>query len=330
MRVPKRIADILTEKQAYIDANRDKLEKIVIKLQSGLYDNVIAKVVVELDVKDGVILDTTHNYRVLADLDKVYKEFTTISSAVISAQVITTTTGLIDLGRNYFAVALDEAAKKGFDKVIYTTANKMNARIGVNQKGTVSGGFIDSIVKDNSVNAQIKNYVSKAITGQIDTKDFIKGLRDLIKGVPKEVIKDGVKEVIQTGAIEKQYQRYAYDLYQQYDRAYNVSLAEEFGMKYFLYQGGLIDDSRDFCAAHNNKVWTKEEAADWDVWMPYMGEYPAGYVVKQKNLYEIPSYLGYPGYQPLIDFGGYRCRHGIGFISDELAFDLRPELKGTE
>jgi hypothetical protein len=41
----------------------------------------------------------------------------------------------------------------------------------------------------------------------------------------------------------------------------------------------------------------------------------------------VPSYLGYAGYQPLIDFGGYRCRHGIGWISDELAQDLRPDLK---
>ena len=71
---------------------------------------------------------------------------------------------------------------------------------------------------------------------------------------------------------------------QQYDAAYNSKLADEFDMNYFVYQGGLIDDSRDFCAAHNNKVWTREEAGGCGVnWTPSLGEYPAGlYSEKQK------------------------------------------------
>jgi hypothetical protein len=154
------------------------------------------------------------------------------------------------------------------------------------------------------------------VTGQIDTKDFIRGLSDIIQGVEGP------------GSLEKQYQRFAYDLYQQYDAAYNKSLAEEFDMKYFVYQGGLIEDSRDFCAAHNNKVWSVEESETWYEWTPAEGEYPEGYEIKQKDIYEVPSYLGYPGYQPLIDRGGYNCRHSIGYITDGLAFDMRPELKG--
>ncbi|HZK60712.1 MAG TPA: hypothetical protein VFC41_01460 [Anaerovoracaceae bacterium] len=329
MRVPRRISEILTKKQDFINMNRDRLESSVLKLQSKLLDTIIAEVIPSLDIKDGVILDTTHNYRILADLDKVYKDFTILSGQTIGSQVISTTNGLINLGRNYFAVAIPDIVTR-FDRIIELTASKMNARIGITQSSTVSGGFLDSIIKDGSVNSQIKNFVSKSITGQINMKDFIKGLGDLINGVPHEVLKDGVNTIIQTGALEKQYQRYAYDLYQQYDRAYNVTLADEFEMKYFLYQGGLIDDSRDFCVCHNNKVWSTDESADWDTWKPYMGEYPEGYTIKQKDIYDIPSYLGYPGYQPLIDFGGYRCRHSIGFISDELAFELRPELKGTQ
>jgi hypothetical protein len=58
-----------------------------------------------------------------------------------------------------------------------------------------------------------------------------------------------------------------------------------------------------------------------------MGEYPAGYEVKVKMVSEVPSYMNYPGYDPLVDRGGYNCRHQLGYISEELAYKLRPELK---
>jgi hypothetical protein len=330
MKVPKRINEALNKKQEFIDLHRDRLEKTVIKLQVDLYDKMLSGIYSELDIKNGKILDTTHNYQILADIDVVYKNFTSVSSKLISYQIASVTGGLILKGKSYFKLILNENLSNRFDKIVEATANKMNARIGLKNGEMVKGGFIESLLKDQTLATQIKNYVSKAVTGQIDSKDFIKGLSDLITGVPKEVLKEGVKTLEKTGALEKQYQRYAYDLYQQYDRVYNNSLADEFGMNYFLYQGGLIEDSRDFCVAHNNKVWTREEAAEWDTWKPYMGTYPEGYEIKQKNIYDIPSYLSIAGYQPLVDFGGPRCRHGIGWIPDELAFELRPELKGSD
>ncbi len=330
MKTPKRISEALKKKQEFIDLHRDRMEKTTIKLQVELYDKMLSGILSELDIKDGKILDTTHNYQILSDVDVIYKNFTAISSKLLSSQIAGVTTGLILQGEKYFRLVLSDNLSSRFDKVIESTANKMNARIGLKSGEMVKGGFIETLLKDQTLATQIKNYVSKAVTGQIDSKDFIKGLSDLINGVPKEVLKDGIKVMEKTGALEKQYQRYAYDLYQQYDAAYNSTLADEFELKYFIYQGGLIDDSRDFCVCHNNKVWSREEAADWDTWKPYMGTYPEGYEIKQKNIYDIPSYLGYPGYQPLVDRGGYRCRHQLGFIGNELAFEMRPELKGSD
>ena len=317
MRPPKRISEILNRKQDFIDSNRSKLEASVVKLQDKLLNDLLSEIIPELDIKDGVITDNTKNYRLLSGLDNIYKDFTSVSNSIITSQVVKVTTGLSEIGTEYFKLVLNEDMLTRFDKVVSTTINKMNLRIGLKDGQSIKGGFLDSIIKDTSTSTSIKNYVSKSVTGQIDSKEFIQGLSKLVTGNEKP------------GSLERQYQRYAYDLYQQYDRAYNTSLAKEFDMKYFLYQGGLIEDSRDFCVAHNNKVWSIDEAADWDKWMPWMGEYPANYVVKG-DPYEIPSYLGYPGYQPLVDFGGFNCRHGIGFISDELAAQLRPNLKGTE
>lgn len=317
MKIPKRISEIINKRQLYIDQHRGILEKDVLKLQSELLNMIISEVIPSLDVEDGIIKDTKHNYQVLSELDRVYGKFQSISAEIIVPKISVTTAGLVDLGRNYFAVAIPDLPEK-FDKIIESTASKINARLGLNNGKIVRGGFLEGLIKDNTISTQVKNYMSKAVTGQIDMKDFTKGLTKIIHGDKGP------------GALEKQYQRFAYDIYQQYDRAYNNSLADEFGMKYFLYQGGLIDDSRDFCVAHNRKVWTREEAEEWSSWTPSQGEYPEGYEIKQKDHYSVPSYLNYPGYQPLIDAGGYNCRHSIGWISDELAFELRPGLKNNE
>jgi len=327
MKIPKRIIDLLNKKQDYIDLHRTELEKSVVKLQSQFLNELLADLLPDMTFKEGSLLDVLTNYRKLSQVEDIYKKFAKIQELTILPQIVNTTYGLVALENSYIGVALIGDLGSRFGKIVSATEKKINMRIGLEGGKMVRGGFLESFFTDKTLATQVKSFVSKSITGQVDTKVFIKGLTDIVEGVPREVIKDGVKTILQTGALEKQYERYAYDIYQQYDRAYNTSLADEFDMKYFVYQGGLIDDSRDFCAAHNNKVWTRDEAALWGEWTPSIGEYPAGYVIKSKNPYEVPSYLGYPGYQPLTDAGGYNCRHSIGFISDDLAFDLRQDLK---
>jgi hypothetical protein len=216
-----------------------------------------------------------------------------------------------------FAVTLSELPAR-FDKVMESAKRITDLRLGLNKCKMVRGGVLFSLFKNDPT--ELQKYMSQAITGQIPMKDFITGIKNILTGDETKI-----------GTMERKFQRMAYDMYQQYDSAYNKSVADEFGMKYFSYQGGLIIDSRDFCNAKHGKVYSVEETKDWDTWTPARGqsdhEFPDGYEIKQKNIYAVPSYLGYPGYDPLIDRGGYNCRHKLYFIPDELAFKLRPELK---
>jgi hypothetical protein len=146
------------------------------------------------------------------------------------------------------------------------------------------------------------------------------------------VIKDNIKGTDEEkGLLDRQFRRYAYDTYQQYDSSYNKKLGEEFDMKYFIYQGGLVIDSRDFCVCHNGKVYSVEESELWKTWTPDQCDYPEGHPMQSKEGTKyppdvVPGYMNYPGYDPLVDRGGYNCRHIIGWIPDELAFKYRPEL----
>ena len=61
MKLPKRLTEALAKKQAYIDAQRTKMEGTVVKLQNNLYTDIIKELIPELDVKDGVIQETAKN-----------------------------------------------------------------------------------------------------------------------------------------------------------------------------------------------------------------------------------------------------------------------------
>ena len=316
MKLPRRIKDLLLAKQAFIDAQRSTMEASVIKLQSKLFNNILSELIPELDIKDGLIQDTAKNYRLISVLDKTYKSFQVSSGSVIASQIITTTAKIAKLSNNYFEVVLSGDLPARFDKIIEGTNKLINLKIGLEGGKMTRGGFLQSFFDSNTIGTDLKQMTSKAVTSNMDMKEYVKLLQDKITGVDKTA-----------GAMERQFQGYGYDLYQQYDRVYSNQLAKEFEFTYFVYQGGLIEDSRDFCVCHNNKVWSREEAETWRTWTPSQGVYPDGYEVKAKDIYAVPSYLTVAGYVPMDDFGGPRCRHSPGFLADELAFKMRPDLK---
>lgn len=317
MKLPRRLDDILKRKEIFLDDLRNSLERSVIRLQSSLFEDAVENVISRLDVKDGVLQDTANNYKLVSEIENLYGRFNEKIISTLLPKINTGIAGIIKINEGFLTAAFAELPKR-FDKVLEGAKVITDLRLGLRGGNMVRGGFLMSILKTDPT--EFKQYMSKAISGQVSMKEFIKRLREKISGTEDR-----------TGSLERQFQRYAYDVYQQYDRAYNKKLADEFGMKYFLYQGNLIKDSRDFCAAHYGKVWTEEEAQEWAEWTPAKGmdagEFPEGYEVKAKDIYAVPSYLGYPGYDPVIDLGGYNCRHIYAPIPDNLAFKLRPELK---
>jgi hypothetical protein len=315
MNVPKRITELLNRKQELIDRYTDKLNGSIVRLQSTLMDVIIDSVILELDVVNGVIQDTAKNYQLIASLDKVFQTFSVEQAKVLLPQLTSSVGAITDLSNKYFLAVISPDVAKRFDKVIEGAKELTDLRFGLKGGKFVRGGVLETIFKEFG-STEVKNIMSKAVSGNMDKKEFLKQMRGFVTGTDEK-----------PGISERKWKQFAYDVYQQHDAAYNKKLAEEFDMKYFIYQGGIIRDSRDFCVAHNNKVWTTEEAETWKTWTPNMGEYPAGYEVKAKMVSEVPSYMNYPGYDPLVDRGGYNCRHQLGYISDELAYKLRPELK---
>ena len=317
MRLPKRIADIIKRKDDFITAREASLNKSVVRLQNMLISKLTREIIPMLDTANGRIKNTLRNYQLLQSLDRVYKDFSTTQRLAFVSEIGDTARGLTTLNKQFFTVTMGASLPATFERILAATEKKMLMAIGVQGGKILNGGFLDSLSANTELLTQIKNLMSQSVTSQVSTKDFISSMNELITGAGEK-----------PGGIESHLNRYAHDLYMQYDRAYATSLAEETGMKYFIYIGGKIDDSRDFCVAHDGKVWTTEESKKWIEWTPAKGVYPEGYKIKQKDKNAVPSYIAsYDGYNPLIHCGGFNCRHHVGWIMKELAEEMRPDLK---
>lgn len=314
-KLPDNIQKLIDQKQKFIDDNRDKLEGSVIKMQEALFEKVLENIIPELETKDGQILNTPKNLRLIEKLDALYNNFNkTIQSDVVKS-IGNTLGSLNNFNANFFSTILSDETKKKFKEVINKTNNLMAVRLGVSGDGEVkTGGFLDSFVTDRTLLTELKQSTIRNVTGQQSLTDFRNSLKKTIVG------DDKVK-----GGFEKYYRTFAYDVYQEYDRAYGKQMADEFKLDYALYQGGLIKDSRDFCEEHNNKVYTREEVAKFKEW-----KLPKD-TKESPGAGEVPNYIAnFPNYDPAVHLGGFNCRHTITWIPYSYAVKLRPDLAKSE
>lgn len=123
----------------------------------------------------------------------------------------------------------------------------------------------------------------------------------------KEMREELEKTIVVKGIAKKYYSRWTHDIYSQYQRIATNELRKEIGLIFAFYQNGLIESSRSFCKERNGKIFHEEQIMSW------------------ASL----DWEGKPdtGYDPIADLGGYNCRHRLDWISSELAFRLRPDLK---
>lgn len=317
-KLPKNIQDILDKKQDFIDYNRDKLESSVIDMQEKLLKRFIEEILPELDIKEGQILNTSKNLRLIEKLDSLYTDFNQVNQTKIVKSLGESLLSLNNFNNNYFSeLQLNEVTKKRFDQVVKSTDKLMSLRIGISENGEIkSGGYLDSFITDRTLLTELKQTIIRNVTGQQSLTDFKNSIKEKIIG----------NETV-TGGFEKYYRQFAYDTYQEYDRAYSKQMADEFKMNYAIYQGGLIKDSRDFCRDHENHVYIRSEIDNFGKWT----------YAKAENIKEfhdsgdhkgIPSYISkFPNYDPFTHCGGFQCRHSLGWINKSMAERLRPELK---
>jgi hypothetical protein len=171
----------------------------------------------------------------------------------------------------------------------------VRALIGVDRK-FVQGGYIENLVQMQPVREQVLNFARLAAASKMEYSAYQNGVRNLLQS---------------NGIVQDYFRQYAYDAYNNVREVANAQYAEALSLRYFIYEGSVIDTTREFCRKKAGKVFSTDEAKTW------------------KNDPDLIEPSTRATYLPLIERGRYNCRHFINYISDELAFALRPDLNNA-
>lgn len=203
--------------------------------------------------------------------------------------------------------SLKAASAANFKAIEQAVLNTMNRRLGIDQSGGVQkDGYLGRLFRTDPARDEVKQMVSKAVAGGIPMKNLERQLRVKVEGTKGTA-----------GVLEKHIGGFVLDSYNVADRVLNNDFGKKLGLRYFLYSGGLIETSREFCRRKNGKVFSTDEAEAWPAEILKIG--PATKAEQEAGV--LTDYI------PLEDVGRWRCRHRLLFISDQMAFSMRPDLK---
>jgi len=288
----------LTQREAqklraeYLEKRESILKGKVNSLQAKLFDKVFNRYLLALEQNNGIIATSERNKNLSAGLERIYKEFQRVDNAPVVESFIKDLGGIYDLNIEYFNT-IDKEKTKQNSVAVKAIVNK---QLGIKENGEIKkGGFTDKFLRDTSILKKIKQITNKAISNGQSITDFKEALKTYIEGSP--TAKD-------SGGLQQYYKQYAYDTYQKVDRLNQQEFGKKLELKYFIYTGGLVHNSRNFCIHYNGRIIDSEEFSKL-TYNDLPESYKAGIPEKDWN--------------PLIDLGGYGCRHSINWVATSFA-----------
>jgi hypothetical protein len=256
----------------------NETKKLFEKLDKLLYKITLDYLVDNITVKDGVVKNTGLNMGVL---EKIQKEFKQKATPLLNRIRI-------------FIV-------KSIRKMIIDSAKSMED---FSPDAASKGKEVANLLAKQAVKTITKNISLEKSFFEI--KQNVIGMMSRPNGAALKDIRLSLeKKIVEKGLTQTQFLSWTYNIFIQYERAGSNELRKKLRLKYAIYEGGVMDNTRLFCEERNGLVFSEAEILSWsnvdfpEKWDPY---------------------------NPIIDCGCFNCRHRLNWISTELAHKLRPEL----
>lgn len=291
-------SEIAELREDFIRERTKKLNRRVSVAEKKLYETLFKKVIDQFELDGGNIKSEFSNVNVANRLDAVWNEFKNSEYLQVIKMFAGDMQTIKNMNKSYFKIIEEDKIK--VEQISKDVDSSLNKRLGLNKDGKiVKNGYLDKLIEDNKFLTKIKKATYKAVTGGESLKDFTKRMQTLVQG-----------NASVNGGLVKHFNTFAYDTYAGADRLAQTLWAVKLNLKAFIYAGGKIKTSREFCIKNNGKVFTIDEAQEWE---DTIGE-------------EDGVQWAEDTYVPMRDMGGHRCRHSPNFISNREAISRRPEL----
>ncbi len=271
--------------KAAIDAS-NALQRDVRSLQQSVFAETVAEVAGRLEVENGKIKFTARNMGAAGWVYRVFDRFKTSWRGTLLGTILDWAGDIAGLNEEYYSDFGDAPTKE-------RALEYAMLRWGYDIKtgSVLPGGYLEGLFDTGSVAKRAASLVSKAIAQGMSLKQFQAMFASVFVGRPGK------------GMLEAHWRTNSFDLFQRIDRAANLFYADELGLNWAVYSGTLEEDSRPFCIARVNKVYSRKQIESWKG-LEFQGK---------------PKY----GYDPFTDCGGFNCRHHLSWVSDEIAQHLK-------
>ncbi len=277
-----------------IDKAISQTERDVLDMQKALYSILRDELLPRLETRGGVILNTKGNLALVSFLDSIFDAWRRDHATEIVSDYVVRLLATASMVGAYYR---EEADKDTVERIASDTSI-LAAALGVTTTGDVlRGSVVWEILQADEVRKNIKNNVVRSILASQGTREFLGMMRDYITGTKES-----------EGVLTRFWQANALDNFNRAAEVQNEQFREALDLRWFIYVGDIIKDSRDFCIKKAGKIFATIEAdQDWP---------------KDPDL--IGKTSGVP-YTPRIDRGRWNCRHRIRYISEELAVQIDPK-----
>ena len=281
-------------REAYMLRREVLLEKKVSSLAVKLYDKIFEQYLINLDRVGDKLVYNKKNISLIQGLDKVYNQFNKADNIPLISATLKDYEGLTPLNESYFK----NIAKKELRAETVVVNKAVNKALGLNGGVPIKNGFTDKFINDKTLLKKIKKQTTQAISKGQSFQEFRQTLKTTIQGTT---------DIKGSGGLQQYYRNYAYDTYQKVDRLNQDTFASELGLRYFIWAGGLVGNSRPLCIKCNGKILDKVTYGKL--------KFSDLKMSLRDGLDET--------WKPLLDLGQYGCRHTKNYIADSVANQLK-------
>jgi hypothetical protein len=220
----------------------DRYTAALNRVQRALYDEIILTLKdLELD-QQGYIKQNAVNRKLLLTVDKKINE---AFNSNIYAGIVS----------NYISVIpkIDSQNVKYFTSIEKTF--KPN-RIFLKNLQTDAISTVERYILRDGLQSQVINPLSQIMSQNINSGGSFTGFMDQIKNY-----------VVGTPTVEGRAMSYTKtylrDTLFTYSRTFQQAITNDLGLEFYMYSGGQIDTSREFCIERNGKFFSHKEIEQW-------------------------------------------------------------------
>lgn len=245
-------------------------EKAIVSVQNKLYDNILLKLK-DLELVDGYIKQSAGNRKIIREVQDEFDD------VINNSKYIPAT-------RNYLLVIpkINDLTTEYFQTISETfQPNKQFLKS--LQVQTIKN--INDLILNDGLQANVKIPLNQILEQNVSSGGSYSGML--------QQVRDYVKGGEQEGQLLKYVKTYTTDALFSYSRSYMEATTADLKLDWYLYSGGIIDTTRDFCQERTGKYFHRKEIESWAN-LEWKGKRPG---TTKSSIF--------------IYLAGYNCRHEL-------------------